>query len=247
MKLSSIINYPLGWLGLHLSRKKNNQPSSSIDIENDQEFMQLYEKVKPYSLVELERSYALYQSVLYIIRNQIPGDFVECGVWKGGSCMLIALTLLKENSGSRRIWLYDSFEGMPKPGDQDGPDEKSEWVRKSTGTDSSNWCLASEDEVRQNIYSTGYPVNLFSIIKGKVEDTLPGTIPSQISLLRLDTDWYASTKHELIHLYPLLPKGAVLIIDDYGAWQGARKATDEYFGNTVFLQRIDWTGRMLIK
>ena len=84
MKLSSIINYPLGWLGLKLSRKNGNQPSSTRDIENDREFMLLYEKVRPYSLVGLERTYALYQSVLYIIRNQIPGDFVECGVWKGG-------------------------------------------------------------------------------------------------------------------------------------------------------------------
>lgn len=247
MKLSSIINYPLGWLGLKLSGKNGNQPPATRDIENDREFMLLYEKVRPYSLVGLERTYALYQSVLYIIRNQIPGDFVECGVWKGGSCMLIALTLVRENINSRRIWLYDTFEGMTKPGEKDGETEKMEWQKKSTGTDSSNWCLASEDEVKQHILSTNYPSDQFNIVKGKVEDTIPGRIPQHIALLRLDTDWYASTKHELTHLYPVLQKGGVLIIDDYGAWEGARKATDEYFGNKVLLQRIDWTGRMLIK
>lgn len=161
--------------------------------------------------------------------------------------MLIALTLLRENTAGRQIWLYDTFEGMTKPGEMDGPAEKKEWQEKSTGNDSSNWCFASLNEVQQIVYSTGYPVNLFRFIKGKVEETIPGSMPDQIALLRLDTDWYASTKHELIHLYPSLQKGGVLIIDDYGAWEGARKATDEYFGNTVFLQRIDWTGRMLIK
>lgn len=247
MKLSSIINYPLGWLGLKLSRKNGNQPSSTRDIENDREFMLLYEKVRPYSLVGLERTYALYQSVLYIIRNQIPGDFVECGVWKGGSCMLIALTLLKEKISSRGIWLYDTFEGMTKPGDQDGEAEKKEWQEKSTGIDSSTWCYAGEDEVKQYVLSTGYPSDQFNFIKGKVEDTIPDSMPDQIALLRLDTDWYASTKHELIHLYPILQSGGVLIIDDYGAWKGARHATDEYFENKVLLQRIDWTGRMLVK
>ena len=247
MKLSSIINYPLGWLGLKLSRKIKSQASATRDIENDREFMLLYEKVKPFTLVGLERSYALYQSVLYVIRNEIPGDFVECGVWKGGSCMLIALTLIKEKITSRGIWLYDSFEGMSKPGDKDGDAEKKEWQEKSTGKDSSTWCYADEEEVKQYLLSSGYPPPQFNFIKGKVEETIPGRIPEKIALLRLDTDWYASTKHELIHLFPILQKEGVLIIDDYGAWEGARHATDEYFGNKVLLQRIDWTGRIMIK
>jgi hypothetical protein len=87
-------------------------------------------------------------------------------------------------------------------------------------------------------------------IKGKVEETIPGTLPKEISLLRLDTDWYESTLHNLVHLYPLLRKGGILILDDYGHWQGARKATDEYFAreNIIpFLSRIDYTGRLYVK
>jgi hypothetical protein len=85
---------------------------------------------------------------------------------------------------------------------------------------------------------------------GKVEDTIPADIPEKIALLRLDTDWYESTKHELIHLFPRLQKGGVLIIDDYGFWKGARKAVDEYFAENniqILLNRIDDTGRMAIK
>ena len=97
--------------------------------------------------------------------------------------------------------------------------------------------------------STGYPVGNIRLLKGKVEDTIPGTMPAKIALLRLDTDWYESTKHELTYLFPLLEKSGVLIIDDYGAWQGARKAVDEYLkdNGTVYLNRIDFTGRLLIK
>ena len=156
--------------------------------------------------------------------------------------MMSALTLLENKDTSRNLYLYDTFEGMTKPGDQDGEAEKKEWQEKSTGIDSSTWCYAGEDEVKQYVLSTGYPSDQFNFIKGKVEDTIPDSMPDQIALLRLDTDWYASTKHELIHLYPILQSGGVLIIDDYGAWKGARHATDEYFENKVLLQRIDWTG-----
>lgn len=97
--------------------------------------------------------------------------------------------------------------------------------------------------------ATGYPKDNIIFIKGKVEQTIPGTLPGKIALLRLDTDWYESTKHELNHLYPLLEKAGILIIDDYGAWQGARKAVDEYFSTNgpVYLHRLDFTGRLVIK
>lgn len=108
-------------------------------------------------------------------------------------------------------------------------------------------CYSPIEEVKANMLQTGYPAANIVWVKGKVEETIPATIPAQIALLRLDTDWYESTRHELQHLYPLLSSKGVLLIDDYGAWQGARKATDEFFGNRVYLHRIDWTGRLLIK
>ena len=112
------------------------------------------------------------------------------------------------------------------------------------------WCHAPLDEVRNNFSSTGYPEKNLIFIKGKVEDTIPKNIPARIALLRLDTDWYESTRHEMTHLYPHLQKNAVFITDDYGAWAGAKKAIDEYFSRQttpMLLHRIDVTGRVGIK
>ena len=251
MKLSSVINFPLGLLGFKIIRKSKPEVSSPIsvapDIAMDASFMEIYSKVKDFTMVDTERCYALYQAVLHIIKNNIPGDFAECGVWKGGSCMLVAYTLLQAGKTDRKIWLYDTFMGMSKPGVNDGPEELEQWANKKLTEEKNEWCLATVDEAKANMLKTGYPEGQLCFIKGKVEETIPGAKPNNICLLRLDTDWYESTRHELLHLYPLLQKGGVLIIDDYGAWQGARRATDEYFNNGVFLNRIDWTGRMLIK
>jgi hypothetical protein len=250
LKLSKIINYPLGLLGLKLSRRSKEDVINPLkDIDADTDFQKVYAKTKAYTTVEPERCYALYHAARYIIRNGIQGDFVECGVWKGGSVMLIAYTLLEEGITDRKIYLYDTFEGMIKPGDKDGEWEKAEWEKNKVNDQINSWCLSSLEEVQTNMLKTGYPKENIIFIKGKVEQTLPGIIPSQIALLRLDTDWYESTKHELNHLYPLLEKGGILIIDDYGAWPGARKAVDEYFvaNSNVYLNRLDYTGRLLIK
>ena len=207
---------------------------------------------KPFTGTSIERMAALINAVTYITRHGIPGDIAECGVWRGGSMMTIALTLLALGDKSRSLYLYDTFEGMSSPteydksGDGVSAEEQLRREPKGTGV----WCYASLDDVRANILSTGYPEKNIHLIKGKVEDTIPRTIPSSLSLLRLDTDWYESTKHELTHLYPLLQAKGVVIIDDYGHWEGARKAVDEYFqerGEAVYLHRIDYTGRSLVK
>lgn len=256
MKFSDIINYPLSLLGLKIVRqsslKKLQQyfrKANNTDIEKDIEFMELYSKVKDYTMVEIERCYALYTSVKYILKNNIPGDFVECGVWKGGSSMLVALLFKKENVVDRKIYLYDTFAGMTEPGEKDGEEEKLEWKKNKKDDGSSNWCFATYEEVSANMKSTGYPTANIKLVKGKVEETIPEAMPDGIALLRLDTDWYESTKHELIHLFPLLKKSGILIIDDYGSWQGARKAVDEYFieNGPAYLNRIDFTGRLLVK
>lgn len=163
--------------------------------------------------------------------------------------MLIAYTLLQENVKDRNIWLYDTFAGMTQPGEKDGEVEKAEWLKQKLTEEKNNWCLGELDDVKNNLLITGYPVDKLNFVRGKVEDTIPRHLPGKIALLRLDTDWYESTKHELEHLYPLLQERGVLLIDDYGAWQGARKATDEYFKDKseVFLHRVDYTGRLVIK
>lgn len=199
-----------------------------------------------------ERMFALYEAVRYVSRAGIPGDIVECGVWRGGSSMLAALTCL-ELGDVRSLWLYDTFEGMTAPGAQDvkwsGEPAETELAADAREPGAFNtWAYATLDDVRANMAGTGYPEDRIRYVAGKVEDTIPAQLPESIALLRLDTDWYESTRHELAHLWPLLAPDGVLIIDDYGHWQGARQAVDEFFADTpVLLHRIDYTGRMLIK
>ena len=168
--------------------------------------------------------------------------------------MMAALTLLDEPSegDGRRLWLYDTFEGMPAPGTADvgvrGEDAAKEWQRNQRG-DINEWCYAPIEEVRANMLATGLAADRLELVRGLVEETIPARVPDKIALLRLDTDWYESTRHELVHLFPRLSPGGVLIIDDYGHWEGVRKAVDDYLsehGVRLLLHRIDYAGRIAI-
>jgi O-methyltransferase len=226
------------------------------DTEKEEyaEFYDLYLRCKPYTMTSIERMFALYKGVEYIIKNNIPGDFVECGVWKGGSSMLIALTLLKFGVTDRKIWMYDTFEGMSEPGEEDedimGGKAHDTW-KKLKQDEQSGWCVSSLEAVKNNLSITNYPNPLFHFISGMVEKTIPNHMPNgHIALLRLDTDWYESTNHEMNFLFPLLVKSGVLIIDDYGHWQGAKKAIDEYVHHNniaIYLHKVDYTARIAIK
>ncbi len=209
--------------------------------------------VAPYTMTGRERVLSLIDAARYVARYRVPGAVVECGVWRGGSTMAAALTLLAEKDAGRDLYLFDTFEGMPPPTDADvdlaGQSAEAQLRAAAPGT--GIWCHAGLDDVRANLASTGYPGAKVHFVKGRVEETIPAAAPAAIALLRLDTDWYESTKHELEHLFPRLAPGGVLIIDDYGYWQGARRATDEYFAAhpqvPLLLHRIDFTGRMAVK
>lgn len=220
------------------------------DLTEDEK--EICKAVAPYTMTSIERIVALIQATKYVIENGIEGDFVECGVWRGGSMMAVAYTLLRLGDTTRRFYLYDTFMGMSEPSDIDQQFDgvPARQLLSLSPKNTGLWCYADKKDVFANLKSTGYPENNFCLIEGTVEETLPKTLPNCICLLRLDTDWYASTKHELIHLYPKLTKCGILIIDDYGHWSGAKTATDEYFSLLTpkpFLQRIDYTGRLLIK
>jgi hypothetical protein len=210
-------------------------------------------QVNAFTMTSLERQLALIDATRYLVRRQVPGCFVECGVWRGGSSMAAALALAQEEDTGRDLYLYDTFEGMSPPTDADkttdGTLAKTHLDRAKKGT--GVWCEAGIDDVRANLAATNYPAERIHLVKGPVEQTIPAQLPSaHIALLRLDTDWYESTKHEMIHLFPLLSEGGILLIDDYGHWQGARKAIDEYLAGQpkhYLLQRIDYTGRLLLK
>jgi O-methyltransferase len=173
---------------------------------------------------------------------------VECGVWKGGN-----IILARKLSPERTCWLYDTFDGMTEPTELDisrkGVLALKSYRKKERRGD--KWCAASVDEVRANLQEMGVlDEDRLRFVVGKVEDTLrvEANLPEQIALLRLDTDWYASTKVELEVLYPRLSPGGYLIVDDYGHWAGARKAVDEYFGrNGPKLKRIDYSAVKLVK
>jgi len=228
-----------------------NQPASCPDL--DAAFWPIYEKSKTFTMTSLERMYAVYQAVTHVVRAELPGDLVECGVWKGGSSMVAALTLQHLAAADRTLWLYDTFEGMtaPEASDVDYSGESArDRMQRDKIDDPGQWCHGSLDTVKQAMASTGYPQTQVRFVQGRVEDTLPSQMPDRVAVLRLDTDWHASTRHELQHLYPKLISGGVLLIDDYGHWQGCRQAVDEYFAEhrvAMLLARQDYTGRMGIK
>lgn len=246
-----VINKVLKVFNFEIVRVNVNSP---IDIIGDGEFMKFYALCAPYTQTSIERLYSLYQTCHYIIQNNIPGDFVECGVWKGGSAMMMAYVLKSKGITDRKIHLFDTFEGMSEPTNLDvsiiGKSAAEQLKEENKLDDKSIWCYAPLVDVKENMKLTGYPFENFVFIKGKVEDTLAQNLPISLSVLRLDTDWYESTKIELELLYPILGKNGVLIIDDFGHWEGAKRAVLEYFGSQSFfpmLSRIDITGRMHIK
>jgi hypothetical protein len=211
-------------------------------------------KVQPYTMTGTDRLFGLIEAVKYVVQNQIDGAFVECGVWKGGSMLAAIETLVNLKDLSRQLYLYDTFEGMSAPTKEDVScnNQEADRMLQSDLNKQTNlvWAYSTLEEVKKTIALGSYPSEKIHYIKGKVEDTLPSSIPDKISLLRLDTDWYESTKHELVHLYPRLVKGGVLIIDDYGYWKGAKKAVDEYFQYNkvpILLNRMDETGRIAVK
>jgi O-methyltransferase len=248
------LNRVLRYAGVEINRigtRKGAEGPGFADVEPW--VAQIIEKTAPFTMTSHERISALCHAVRYATKHNIPGDIVECGVWRGGSMMAAALTLLREQDLTRTLYLFDTFEGMPPPTELDraARSGKSAALLLEEADESSLiWAHAPLDDVRANLASTNYPADRIRFIRGRVEDTIPREAPHNIVILRLDTDWYASTRHELIHLYPKLSVGGVLVVDDYGHWEGARKAVDEYINDNrlpILLQRIDYTGRIAVK
>jgi hypothetical protein len=229
LKTKLLINRLIQLTGYQIIR--SDKYHSDAIIDSDAQFQRIYNLCKEYTMISRERCYSLYTSTMYAAKN-MKGDFVECGVWRGGAAMIIAHTLIELGVTNKKIYLYDTFEGMDEPTDKDthvankNLTARSLWL-KNKKANHNEWCYASFDEVKKNMESTKYPKNNIVYIKGKVEDTIPDTVPRLISVLRLDTDLYESTKHELEYLYPKVENGGVIIFDDYGTWGGSKLATDE--------------------
>jgi O-methyltransferase len=205
---------------------------------------EFYKIVRPYTMTSEERIYDLFDTLEYIRTNNIEGDWVECGVWLGGNILGMCEYAHRHNM-NRRVWLYDTFQGMTPPEDVDVDYEnnKAKDILKQV------MCEGPLEEVKKVLSQTQYPKDRMNIIIGDVLETLNDSknLPEQISLLRLDTDWYQSTKKELQVLYPKLISNGVLIVDDFGHWRGSRMAVEEYFDNKLQYKFIDYTGIKHIK
>ena len=218
----------------------------------DAEALDLLRYVSPYTATSPERLIALRDAIRHLDRTGVAGSVVETGVWRGGSMMAAALTLINLGNTERELFLFDTFEGMTQAGVDDVRVDGApapELLAGEPRTIDSGWMVASLQEVEANMASTGYPREKVSFVKGRVEDTLPDRAPGEIALLRLDTDWYSSIRHGLTHLFPRIQPGGVLILDDYGHWGGAQKAVDEYLDalqQRPFLHRVDDTCRLAI-
>jgi O-methyltransferase len=234
-------------LGYELHRTTGEKP---MPVDYDEATIALYRAVRPYTMTSHERINALRQAVIYVIDADVQGAFVECGVWRGGSMLAVAMTLKSLGVIDRDLYLYDTFTMMPPPGDEDVD------VLGNRAADLYDEAVAAAelkglpmDGVRDVMLTSGYPADRLHLVPGMVEDTIPAQTPDRIALCRLDTDLYASTKHEIEHLFPRINEGGVLIADDYGHFMGAKKAIDDYLaaiGGGVLLDRIDFTGRLAL-
>ncbi len=204
------------------------------------EFASLYRQVRTVTMCSQARLRGLYDAVRYVASKDIPGDVVECGSAQGGSAALMALTLHRLGA-RRKLWMFDTFEGLPAPTSQD-PD--FELANLFTGT-----CVGTLDEVRELFHRLGIADDV-TFVKGLFQETLPAAPVQRIAVLHIDGDWYESVRICLDCLYDKVVPGGMIQLDDYGYWKGARKAVDEFLeqrGIHARLRRLDYSGRFLVK
>jgi O-methyltransferase len=255
--IKSLVKTVLVSAGLNVSKHGLGLKNSASPVElrpEETEFLKYLIKNR-LTMVSQERMWATMFACKYVVEQNILGDFVECGVWRGGNA-LIAASIFKWYGSDKRVFLFDTFKGMTEPDENDvaiknGQPAMKKYVENKKD-DRSEWCYASIQDVRKNFSDLGLLNDNVVFVEGDVCETLANknNLPSEISVLRLDTDWYESTKAELEILYPRLSVGGTIIIDDYGHWSGARKATEEYFakyGPRPLLNYTDHTGRIGVK
>ena len=238
--------------------RRGQQPkeAQSITATVSYSHREILTAIAPYTMTSPERQVALIDAVDHVVARGIPGAMVECGVWRGGSALAMVMRLQQLGVNDRPVYLYDTYEGMTEPTDLDVSDFDEPALDTWENAPGRPWEQLFDGQnfnleaVREVVGSTAYPTDLLHFVVGDVLETLPTQAPASVALLRLDTDWYESTRHELEHLYPRLSRSGVLIVDDYGHWQGSRQAVDEYFSSDVprpLLLGVDYTCRVGVK
>lgn len=239
------------------SARPARKSAGRLPSDYDQETREIWEAVRGRTMNRHPKVQSLIQAVRYVERYKIPGAIVECGVWRGGSMLTVAHTLLRLGATDRDLYLFDTFTGMTPPTERDihiPQGKHADEFLAAAGPGPMAWArpgrfVATVDDVKEGFAALDYPQDRIHLVPGRVEDTVPQQAPDGIAILRLDTDWYESTKHELTHLYNRLAPGGVLIIDDYGSWQGSKEATDEFLdetGEALLLTRVT-RGRIAVK
>ena len=196
--------------------------------------MQTVYRVRPYTAVLVPRLVALYRLSEEVNRLSMPGDFVECGVYNGGSAAIMA-SFCERTEPKRNIWLFDSFEGLPKPTDKDG----------DRAPDYEGWCHGDLAKVTRVFQEMRIPEDRVRVVKGWFQDTFPTVEIPRIAILHIDADWYESVKLCLEKFYDSVQPGGYVVLDDYGAWEGCRIAADEFIAARaldVKLIQVDYTG-----
>jgi O-methyltransferase len=245
--ITRLIKTAVNKLGYEL--RKSPKARMPVELTREESAIIDYVMANQLTMVSYERLWTTMMSCKYAIEQKIEGDFVECGVWRGGNSM-VAAEMFKLYGVAKKVWLFDTFKGMTAPTDAD---VEATGGKPAQQRDTHNaWCYASLGDVRNSFDRRGLLSDQVRFVEGDVCLTLENSaqLPDKICVLRLDTDWYESTKKELEVLYPKLSQRGCLIIDDYGYWAGSKKATDEYFdlhGNRPFLQYTDDTGRVGVK
>ncbi len=237
-------------MGVHIIRE-NHIPQGFVPADFSEEEAALFLRVRPFTLTPPERVVSLWRAAVHVLEDGgVPGDFVETGVWKGGSARVMAEALARSGPG-RNLWLYDVWDrqAWPAPVERDGQAARAFWDEYQAQQSIDAPAL---ETAQRNVREAGLPDDRVRFVVGRVEETIPSRIPDAIAILRIDTDFYESVKHALTHLYPRLSRGGVLILDDYACPQftGARRAVDEYFaehGPKPLLARIDVDSRIAVK
>ena len=230
-RMLRVLTYILARRSLRLVRQTAFDPEQRLDGRDW--------PARAHTMIGLKRLDNLQRCIEYVLANNVPGDLIETGVWRGGATIFMRACLAAHGVSDRVVWVADSFEGLPSPDPEKFPHDAGD--KHSTY----DYLRVSLDEVKSNFQRYGLLDGQVRFLKGWFRDTLPNAPVRSLAILRLDGDMYESTIEALDALYPRVSVGGYVIVDDYGAVRGCKQAIDDFRREHALqepIQQIDWTG-----